>query len=212
MKLGFIGSGPVSQVLGKAYAERGHEVMLSSRDISKLAAWSEEAGENARVGTFAEAAAFGEIVFISVRNDIVFDAIGMAGGDNLSGKAIVDLTNPMDFSVGMPPKFTAEVGGSLGERIQRALPDSDVVKAFNTIGIAVMTDPMFDGQAATHFIAGNSETAKSAVAELIAEFGWDVVDVGGIEQSFYLEALAMLWVNYALKEGSWSQAFKLLRR
>jgi predicted dinucleotide-binding enzyme len=186
--------------------------MLSSRETGKLRAWAEEAGENAFIGTFAEAAAFGEIVLLSVRNDGVFAAIDSAGAENLSGKVIIDLTNPMDFSEGLPPKFTAEVGGSLGERIQRALPDSDVVKAFNTIGIAVMTDPMFDGQAATHFIAGDSEGAKSAVAALIGEFGWDVVDVGGIEQSFYLEALAMLWVNYAIKEGSWNQAFKLLRR
>jgi predicted dinucleotide-binding enzyme len=186
--------------------------MLSSRDISKLAVWTEEAGENARVGTFGEAAEFGEVIFLSVRNDVVFDAIGIAGGDKLSGKIVIDLTNPMDFSGGMPPKFTAEVDGSLGERIQRALPDSRVVKAFNTIGIGVMTDPFFDGLAATHFIAGDDDAAKAAVAELVGEFGWDVVDVGGIDQSFYLEALAMLWVNYAIRTGSWGQAFKLLRR
>lgn len=212
MKLGFIGSGPVSQVLGGAYAARGHQVMLSSRDTGKLSSWAEEAGGNAFVGTFGEAADFGEVIFLSVRNDAVFDAIAIVGADAFRHKIVIDLTNPMDFSGGMPPKFMAEVNGSLGERIQRALPGSRVVKAFNTIGIGVMTDPYFDGQAATHFIAGDDDDAKRVVSSLVAEFGWDVVDVGGIEQAFYLEALAMLWVNYALKTGSWGQAFKLLRR
>jgi NADPH-dependent F420 reductase len=212
VKLGFIGSGPVSQVLGRAYAARGHEVMLSSRNAEKLAEWARETGDNAFVGTFAEAADFGDVVFLSIRNDAVFDAIDIIGAENLQHKIVIDLTNPMDFSEGMPPKFMAEVNGSLGERIQRALPGSKVVKAFNTIGIGVMTDPYFDGQAATHFIAGNDDAAKKVVSSLVSEFGWDVVDVGGIEQAFYLEALAMLWVNYALKTGSWGQAFKLLRR
>lgn len=212
MRIGIIGSGGVAQVLGSGYLEKGHEVMLGTRDVSKLDEWLAAAGNGASVGSFADAAAYGDVVFLSVAAAALSSAIGLAEADNFTGKTVIDLTNPMDFSDGVPPRFTATVGNSLGEQVQRMLPASNVVKAFNSIGVAVMTDPMFDGQAATHFIAGDSEAAKLEATELIREFGWDVVDVGGIDQSFFLEALASLWVNYALKTGSWNQAFRLLRR
>ncbi|MBV9242807.1 MAG: NAD(P)-binding domain-containing protein [Acidobacteria bacterium] len=212
MKIGIIGSGSVAQVLGSGFLSKGHEVMLGTRDASKLGAWLTEAGDNANVGTFAGAAEFGDIVLLSVPGSALGSAIELAGPDNFKGKTVIDITNPMDFSQGVPPRFTATVGNSLGESVQRILPESNVVKAFNSIGVAVMTDPDFDGEKATHFIAGNSEAAKVEVTGLISEFGWEVVDVGGIEQAFFLEALASLWVNYAFKSNNWNQAFKLLHR
>jgi predicted dinucleotide-binding enzyme len=212
MKIGIIGSGSVAQVLGSGFLSKGHEVMLGTRDASKLGAWLTEAGERARIGTFEDAAKFGDFVFLSVPGTALESAIELAGHDNFSGKTVIDITNPMDFSQGTPPRFTATVGNSLGEKVQRLLPDANVVKAFNSIGVAVMTEPDFNGEKATHFIAGNSDEAKAEATKLIREFGWEVVDVGGIDQAFFLEALASLWVNYALRSNNWNQAFKLLRR
>lgn len=212
MRIGIIGSGPVAQVLGTGYLGKGHDVGLGTRDAAKLDGWLSGAGARASVGTFAEAAVFGEVVFLSVNAAALDSAIALAGKDNFDGKTVIDLSNPMDFSGGIPPRFTATVGDSLGERVQRMLPGANVVKAFNSIGVAVMTDPFFDGEAATHFIAGDDAAAKAEAAGLIREFGWEVEDVGGIDQSFFLEALASLWVNYALKTGHWTQAFKLLKR
>ena len=212
MKIGIIGSGSVAQTLGTGFVEKGHDVMLGTRDASKLAAWQAQSGEKASVGTFADAAKFGEVIFLSVAATALDPAIELAGADSFAGKTVIDLSNPMDFSGGIPPKFTATVGNSLGEKVQRALPEANVVKAFNSIGVALMTDPDFDGETATHFIAGNSDAAKAEATALIEEFGWDVVDLGGIEQSFFLEALASLWVNYAFKTNNWNQAFRLLRR
>lgn len=212
MKIGILGSGNVAQVLGSGYLAKGHEVMLGTRDASKLAEWLKNGGERAYVGSFADAAKFGEIVFLSVHATAIDAVIELSGKTNFNGKTVIDLSNPMDFSDGVPPKFTATVGNSLGERVQRVLPEANVVKAFNSIGVAVMTDPKFGAETATHFIAGNSDEAKAEATKLIEELGWEVLDLGGIDQSFFLEALASLWVNYAFKTNNWNQAFKLLSR
>lgn len=212
MKIGILGSGGVARTLGAGYLAKGHEVMLGSRDTEKLADWAADGGERAFVGSFADAASFGDVVFLSVAAPALDPVLELAGKENLRSKTVIDLMNPMDFSNGIPPRFTATVGNSLGEMVQRALPESNVVKAFNSIGVVVMTDPIFDGESATHFIAGDSDAAKAEATELIREFGWDVIDVGGIDQSFFLEALASLWVNYAFRSGNWNQAFKLLSR
>lgn len=212
MKIGIIGSGSVAQVLGGGFLSKGHEVMLGTRDASKLAAWLMDAGEHASVGTFEDAAKFGDIVLLSVPGTALASVIELAGKENLRGKTVIDITNPMDFSQGVPPRFTATVGNSLGEQVQRQLPEANVVKAFNSIGVAVMTDPDFNGEKATHFIAGDSDEAKAEATKLISEFGWEVEDVGGIDQAFFLEALASLWVNHAFKSNNWNQAFKLLSR
>ncbi len=212
MKIGIIGSGGVARTLGNAFLQKGHEVMLGSRDAAKLADWAEEAGEKASTGSFADAARFGELVLLSVLGEAAVEAVRLAGPENLSGKTVLDLTNPLDFSGGVPPKFTAAVGESLGEQIQRAAPEARVVKAFNTIGAAIMVDPRFGGDTATLFIAGDDERAKSEATGLIEEFGWDVEDLGGIEQSFFLEAFASLWINYGFKNNHWTHAFKFLKR
>jgi predicted dinucleotide-binding enzyme len=212
MNIGIIGSGSVARVLANGFLAKGHLVMLGTRDPAKLNEWAAGAAESASVGSFADAAVFGEVVILSVNAAVIDSAIKLAGADNFTGKPVIDLSNPMDFSEGAPPKFTATVGNSIGEKVQRSLPGARVVKAFNSIGVAVMTEPIFGGEAATHFIAGDDDAAKAQVSDLIKEFGWEVVDVGGIDQSFFLEALASLWVNYALKTGHWTQAFKLLSR
>ena len=212
MKIGIIGSGQVAQVLGSGFAANGHEVMLGTRDVLKLADWLASAGENANAGSFADVADFGEVIIISVNTVNVASAIELSGRERFAGKIVIDVTNPMDFSQGIPPRFTASYGNSLGEQMQAALPDSHVVKAFNSMGASVMTTPIFNGEAATHFIAGNDDGAKATVKKLIEEFGWEVLDAGDIGQAFFLEALASLWVNYSIKSGHREQAFRLLTR
>ena len=212
MKIGIIGSGGVAQTLANAYLQKGYQVKLGTRNAEKLAEWLEKAGENASVGSFAESAQFGEVIFLSVLGEAALNAIEMAGAENLKGKTVIDLTNPLDFSGGVPPRFTATVGNSLGEQIQNALPEANIVKAFNTIGAAIMVDPRFGDQTATLFIAGNDENAKAETKKLAEEFGWDVEDLGGIEQAFFLEAFASMWINYAFKHNQWMQAFKLLKK
>jgi predicted dinucleotide-binding enzyme len=144
--------------------------------------------------------------------EAVLDVIELAGKENFDGKTLIDLTNPLDFSKGVPPTFTATVGNSLGEQIQRALPNANVVKAFNAIGASVMIDPKFGADTATQFIAGNDESAKAEATELIREFGWDVEDQGTIDQSFFLEAFASMWINYGFKYNNWNHAFKFLKK
>ena len=212
MKLGFIGSGGVAQTLGTAFLAKGYEVMLSSRSPEKLDEWKQAAGEKAAAGTFQDAAKFGDVVFIATPGEAALDAISLAGKESFDNKTVIDLTNPLDFSKGAPPRFSATVGNSLGEEVQRALTRAHVVKAFNSIGASIMIDPQFDGQAATLFIAGNNDSAKDTVKKLAEEFGWEVADAGGIDQAFFLEAFASLWINYAFKHDQWNQAFKLLVR
>ena len=212
MKIGIIGSGGVAQMLGKGFLEKGHEVKLGTRSPEKLNEWQEEFGEMASVGSFEDAAKFGDVVFVSVLGEAAIGAVNLAGKENFDGKTVIDLTNPLDFSGGVPPKFTATVGNSLGEQIQKILPAAHVVKAFNTIGAAIMVDPKFGGDTATQFIAGNDETAKAETTKLLKEFGWDVEDLGSIEQAFFLEAFAALYINYGFKNNHWTHAFKLLKR
>lgn len=212
MKIGIIGSGDVAQTLASGYLAKGYEVKLGTRSPEKLNDWLASAGENASVGSFAAAAKFGEVVFICASGAAALSAIGLAGAENFKGKTVIDVTNPLDFSQGIPPKFAASFGDSLGERIQKALPGANVVKAFNTINRTTMIDPHFGSETATQFIAGNDPEAKAEVVKLAKEFGWDVEDLGGIEQAFFLEAFASLWVNYAFKNDTWTHAFKFLKK
>lgn len=212
MNIGIIGSGIVAKTLASGFADKGHSVLVGTRTSGKLAEWLATAGPNVSEGSFGDAARHGEVVIISVNAENTDSAIEIAGREQFSGKVVIDVSNPMDFSDGIPPKFTATVGNSLGEKVQRALPEAFVVKAFNSMGFSVMTEPLFNGESGTHFIAGNDEEAKTKVAGLLMEFGWEVVDVGEIDQAFFLEALASLWVNFSFRSGQREQAFKLLTR
>jgi len=213
MKIGIIGSGDVAQTLASGYLAKGYQLKLGTRSPEKLNNWLAAAGKNASVGSFAGAAQFGEVVFICASGASALNAVKLAGAENFKGKTVIDVTNPLDFSEGIPPKFAATFGDSLGERIQKALPEANVVKAFNTINRTTMIDPHFGaGETATQFIAGNDENAKAETIKLAQEFGWNVEDLGGIEQAFFLEAFASLWVNYAFKHDTWTHAFKLLKK
>jgi predicted dinucleotide-binding enzyme len=214
MNVGILGTGDVGRALGKGFITLGHSVKMGARDArnEKALAWAREMGAKASAGTFADASSFGEIVVLATLGVANESAITMAGRETFQGKVLIDTTNPLDFSGGTPPKLAVSGNDSGGERVQRLLPAASVVKAFNTVGNAFMFRPDFPGGPPDMFICGNDEDAKKKVAAFVKDFGWGVVDVGGIECSRYLEAMCMVWVLAAMRAGNWNQAFKLLRK
>ncbi|HEX8244745.1 MAG TPA: NAD(P)-binding domain-containing protein [Longimicrobium sp.] len=213
MKIGILGTGVVGQSLGLGFTGRGHDVMIGSRDPGggKLDGWRAKAGERASAGTFAEAAAFGELAVVATLWSGTENALRMAGAENLEGKVVIDVTNPLDFSAGAP-RLALGFGDSGGEQVQRWLPGAKVVKAFNIITAGEMVDPDFPCGPPTMFICGNDEGAKHTVSGICTDFGWEVVDTGGIDGARLLEPLAMLWISHGIRSGAWSHAFKLLRK
>ena len=212
-RVGVLGTGEVGRRLAAGFRSRGHEVMIGARDLSKieLGEWLSADGAGIEAGTFAEAAAYGNLLALAVLGIAAEGAIAAAGPENFSGKVVIDAMNPLDFSGGFPPKLSITGEDSLGERIQRMLPDAKVVKAFNTIGNPYFVDPSFSEGKPTMLIAGNDEGAKRTVADVLADFGWsDTVDIGGIEGARELEAICIVWVKIGGARGSWEHGFKLL--
>jgi 8-hydroxy-5-deazaflavin:NADPH oxidoreductase len=212
-QVGVLGSGEVGRRLAAGFRSRGHGVMVGSRDPDKseLREWLSADGTGTEVGTFAQAAAHGELLVLAVLGDAAEQAIAAAGPDNFSGKVVIDAMNPLDFSAGFPPKLSISGEDSLGERVQRALPDAKVVKAFNTIGNPYFVDPVFREGQPTMLIAGEDRDAKRTVGDVLADFGWpDPVDIGGIEGSRELEAICIAWVKIGGARGLWDHGFKLL--
>lgn len=212
-QVGVLGTGEVGRRLAAGFAGRGHDVMIGSRDPNKpeLREWLSGEGVGIEAGTFAQAAAHGELVVLAVLGTAAEEAIADAGADTFGGKVVIDATNPLDFSGGFPPKLAVSGEDSLGERIQHALPDARVVKAFNIIGNAYFVDPSFSEGEPTMLIAGGDEEAKRTVADVLADFGWpEPVDIGGIEGARELEAICIAWVKIGGTRGAWNHGFKLL--
>jgi 8-hydroxy-5-deazaflavin:NADPH oxidoreductase len=213
MKIGVFGTGDVGKALGKAFVTLGHEVMMGSRSAAneKATAWAKEMGPKASTGTFAEAASFGDLIVLATLGTANEEALRSAGLERFRGKLVIDTTNPLDFS-GRLPKLAVGPADSGGEQVQRLLSGAKVVKAFNTVGNAHMFLPSFPGGPPDMFICGNDEEAKKKTAAILADFGWGVVDVGGIEASRYLEGMCLVWVLYGIRTNTWNHAFKLLRK
>ena len=214
MKIGILGTGDVGQALAIGFTNLGHDVKMGSRDPNqeKVKAWVNKAGAKASAGTFAEAAAFSELAVLCTIWTGAENAIQLAGPNNLTGKVVIDTTNPLDFSEGIPPKLAVGHTDSAGEHVQCWLPNSRVVKAFNIVGSAHMFKPEFPGGPPDMFICGNDEQAKETVTDLLKAFGWSVIDIGGIECARYLEPLAMVWIRHFFRINSVNHAFKLLRK
>ena len=213
MRVGVLGSGEVGRRLAEAFSGRGHEVMIGSRDPSKpeLRDWLSGDGSGIEAGSFEQAAAHGELIVLAVLGSAAEEAIADAGPDNFRGKVVIDAMNPLDFSGGFPPKLSISGEDSLGERVQRALPDARVVKAFNTIGNPYFVDPSFSEGQPTMLIAGDDQEAKDTVRNVLTDFGWsDTVDIGGIEGSRELEAICIVWVKIGGARGAWDHGFRLL--
>jgi 8-hydroxy-5-deazaflavin:NADPH oxidoreductase len=208
-----LGSGVVGQRLAAGFASRGHELMIGTRDAGKpeLREWLDGDGAGVSTGSFREAAQHGELLVLAVLGDAALEVIDDAGAENFAGKVVIDAMNPLDFSGGFPPKLSISGEDSLGERVQAALPDAKVVKAFNTIGNDYFVDPRLRQGDPTMLIAGNDADAKRTVTDLLSDFGWsDVIDIGGVEGSRELEAICIVWVKIGGVRGSFDHGFKLL--
>ena len=213
MKIGILGSGEVGRALGSGFAGRGHEVKIGSRSpkSAELVAWRQKAGGKASTGTFAEAAKHGEVLLLAVQGTAAEDVIKLARPENFGIKVLIDVTNPLDFSGGPAPGLFVGSKDSLGERIQRLLPNAKVVKCFNTVSNTQMVDPKYAGGAPEMLIAGNDAAAKKKVVGILKEFGWPgALDVGAIEGARWLEAIVPLWVLVGAKIGRWDHAFKVV--
>jgi predicted dinucleotide-binding enzyme len=211
MKVGILGTGDVGKALGKAFIDLGNDVFMGAREAGNPKAASFAKEYRAKAGTFADAARFGDIVVLATLGTATESALKLAGLDSFNGKLVIDTTNPLDFSGGAV-KLSVGTTDSAGEQVQRLLPRAKVVKAFNTVGNSLMYQPKLPGGPPDMFIAGDDEGAKKQVADLLRDFGWGTVDLGGIAASRYLEPMCLAWVAYASRTNTWTHAFKLLRK
>ncbi len=200
MRIGVLGTGTVGRTLGQALVERGHEVRMGSRAAGNehATAWAEANGPLASEGTFADAAAFGELALNATAGAASLQALEMAGSELLAGKVLIDVANPLDFSRGIPPTLTVCNDDSLAERIQRAFPDVHVVKALNTVTAAVMVQPGLVPGRHTMFVCGNDAGAKAQAGELLQGFGWPadaILDLGDITAARGMEMYLPLWLR-----------------
>jgi 8-hydroxy-5-deazaflavin:NADPH oxidoreductase len=212
-KIGILGSGDVGKTLGKGFVKYGNEVMIGTSHPEKISGWLKETGPKACVGTFSEAAAFGNIIVLAVKARAAKETLSQAGNDNLKGKTVIDATNPIADappSNGVISYFTT-LDRSLMEQFQADHPDANFVKAFNSIGSALMVNPVFKEGTPSMFICGNSDKAKKEVAEIVQLFGFSVEDMGGDEAARAIEPLCMLWCIPGMLRNDWNHAFKLLR-
>ncbi|MCW3123796.1 MAG: Dinucleotide-binding enzyme [Flavipsychrobacter sp.] len=210
-RIGIIGSGHVAQSLGKGFLKHNYEVMLGSRDVSKLSKWKEETGGKALLGSFEDAAKFGDIVVLAVKGNVAAAAIELAGPQNMLRKTVIDTTNPIADA---PPengvlKYFTTFDESLMEQLQTQFPEVHFVKAFNSVGNALMVDPAFKEQP-TMFICGNNDASKEHVKTILTEFGWGIADMGKATAARAIEPLCMLWCIPGMLQGQWGHAFRLM--
>jgi predicted dinucleotide-binding enzyme len=213
MKVGVLGSGDVAQALAVGFLKHGHEVVMGTRTPGKLAAWAAQ-HPKARIGSFADAATFGELLVLAVKGTAAADALRAAGPANLSGKPVIDANNPIADA---PPvngvlQFFTSANESLLERLQAEFADARLVKAFNSVGSPLMVNPEFPGGKPTMFICGNDEAAKKIVSGILDQFGWETADMGKVEAARAIEPLCILWCIPGLLRNEWQHAFKLLRQ
>lgn len=209
-KIGVLGSGDVAQTLAAGFKKHGYDVRIGSRSPEKLAGFVAE-NPGIQSGTFAEVAAFGEIVVLAVKGTVAEHALQLAGAEHLAGKVVIDPTNPISDE---PPdagvlRYFTGANESLMERLQKAYPQARFVKAFNSVGSPFMVNPSFPGGKPTMFICGEDAAAKAEVSRIIEQFGWEASDFGGAPSARPIEALCQLWCARGILYGEWAHAFKL---
>jgi len=211
-KIGIIGSGVVAKALGTGLIRHGYNVKMGTRDPKKLTEWELGDGKGSEVGTFAEAAAFGDIVILAVKGDAATSALKIAGAENLKNKTVIDTSNPIANAAPENGviKFFTTLDESLMEQLQNAFPEANFVKAFSCVGNALMIDPKFESKP-TMFICGNNEKAKLEVSALLEKIGWESADFGKVQSARAIEPLCMLWCIPGMLNNQWSHAFKLLK-
>jgi len=212
-RIGVLGSGNVGTVLANGFLKHGYAVVRGSREPAKLGDWLEQAGPNARTGTFADAARAAEIVVLAVKGEAAESVLELAGAEALAGKVVIDTTNPIAAS---PPvngvlRYFTTLEDSLMERLQRRVPAARFVKAFSIVGNALMVDPKLPGGPPTMFICGNDDAAKRDVIGILERFGWLTDDLGSVEAARAIEPLCILWCIPGFQGRGWTHALKMLR-
>ncbi len=212
MRIAILGTGVVGTTLGTGFVRAGHEVRLGSRsaDNENALQWATDVGAGASTGTFAEAAEFGEVVVNATGGLVSVEALTAAGHQNLAGKVLLDVANPLDFSDGFPPRIAQPDGRSLAEQIQASFPDVRVVKTLNTMTASVMVDPRSLPSQHSVFVAGDDAEAKQVASTLLGSLGWEpdeIVDAGGLVAARGLELYLPLWL--ALMGSLGSPAFNI---
>lgn len=215
LKIGILGSGSVGQVLSKAFITEGHAVMVGTRDTNKpeITKWKTE-NPKAQIGNFEQTAQFGDIIILAAKGDAALSVLKLAGIHNFSDKIVIDTTNPIanEAPINGVLKFFTNYNESLMEQIQKELSEARIVKAFNSVGSALMYKPTLkDNITPTMFICGNDKDAKQTVKEILTIFGWETEDMGNIEAARAIEPLCILWCIPGLVGNDWMHAFKLLR-
>ncbi|SDW30891.1 hypothetical protein SAMN04487917_101710 [Arthrobacter sp. yr096] len=205
MKIAVLGTGMVGHALAGKLVSLGHEVTMGSRESGnpKGEAWAGQSGPNARAGSFAQAAAFSELIVNATPGTVSLAALAEAGTENLNGKVLLDVSNPLDSSGGFPPSLTVCNTDSIAETIQRSYPEVRVVKSLNTVSAPVMVDPGMLPGAHDIFMAGNDQGAKSIVSGLLQEFGWSpghIRDLGGLDAARGMEMWLPLWLRIFIQQ------------
>ena len=213
VKVGILGSGDVGKVLAKGFLKNGYQVAIGSDHPEKLAEFKRENPEM-EAATFEEAAQSGDIIVVCVKGTVA-EKIVEKVKKHITGKTVIDTTNPIADA---PPqngvlKYFTSLEESLMERLQTIAPDAQFVKAFNSIGSALMVNPEFgDDRKPTMFICGNNDDAKKKVHEILEKFGFKVEDMGKVESARAIEPLCILWCIPGFLRNEWSHAFKLLKK
>jgi predicted dinucleotide-binding enzyme len=213
--IGILGSGMVATTLAGGFLKNGYKVCLGTGHPEKLDEWKSQQGENASVGSFADAAKFGDLLILSVKGHAALKVIDSLEKADIHGKTIIDTTNPTDTA---PPvngvlTFFTSINQSLMEALQKAFPEANFVKAFNSVGAPLMVNPDFGDTKPSMFICGNNDQAKAEASEIITLFGFEVEDMGAVEAARAIEPLCMLWCIPGFIKNDWANhAFKLLKK
>jgi len=230
MKISIIGTGSVGQTIAAKLIELGHSVMIGTRNVTeKLASSAKDSygnppfsewhksNDKVKLGSFSEAAAFGELIFNATHGGSSLDALKSAGAKNLSGKILIEIANPLDFSKGMPPSLLPGLNNtnSLGEEIQKAFPETKVVKTLNTMWCGLMVNPkMIGGGDHINYLCGNDPGAKEKVKKILKEFGWkdeNLLDIGDITGSRATESLLPIWLRVMGVTNTGAFNFRLVK-
>ncbi|EMF81047.1 NADP oxidoreductase coenzyme F420-dependent [Leptospira weilii serovar Topaz str. LT2116] len=212
-KIGILGSGVVGQTLANGFLKYGAEVKIGTRDSEKLKDWLSKAGTSASIGSFEDAANFGEILVLAAKGNAASEVLKLAGIDSLNGKTIIDTTNPIgeESPQNGVLEFFTTYNESLMEQFQKQVPKANFVKCFNSVGNGLMVNPHLKDGKPSMFICGNDESAKKQVKEILNLFGWEIEDMGKMEAARAIEPLCILWCIPGFLSQSWTHAFKLLK-
>lgn len=217
MKVGILGTGVVGETIGSKLIECGYEVKMGSRTSNneKGLAWVTKQRNNASSGSFSEAAIFGEIIFNCTKGEHSLAALELAGKEELKGKILIDVSNPLDFSKGMPPTLSIVNSDSLGETIQRTFPEAKVIKALNTLAAPLMVNPKsLSGGDHNLFICGNDKEAKEKLSKILQQFGWlpeNILDLGDITMARGTEQMLPVWIRLYGLLGTVNFNFKIIK-